>query len=172
MNKIRLQRNFVAQLLHRDWLCGTPMDFNMPGYPVLQHLPEFSQTHVHWVGDVIQPFHPLSEENQRIVNHTKEPNTNLGSEEYNRTEHSINSFSSRLKPTKDSIYSKTWHFSQKDKQKGKKRKDKMGCLSYWLKWCLMGQFWVTDNFLTRIVITQVYSLLVISALKLEFIFWS
>ena len=31
---------------------------NMPGFPVL-HLPEFAQTHVHWVNDVIQPSHPL-----------------------------------------------------------------------------------------------------------------
>ena len=138
MNKIRLTKKFCCSVAPSCLTLCDPMDFNMPGYPVLHHLPEFSQTHVHWAGDVIQPFHPLSEENQRIVNHTKEPNTNLGSEEYNRTEYSIKSFSSRLKPMKDSIYSKTWRFSQKDKQKGRKRKDKMGCLSYWLKWCLMG----------------------------------
>ena len=30
------------------------------GLPVLHQLPEFTQTHVHWVGDVIQPSHPLS----------------------------------------------------------------------------------------------------------------
>ena len=43
-------------------LCSTlcdPIDCSMPGFPVLQHLPEFSQTHVHWVSDAIQPFHPL-----------------------------------------------------------------------------------------------------------------
>ena len=32
----------------------------MPGLPVHHQLPEFSQTHVHWVGDAIQPSHPLS----------------------------------------------------------------------------------------------------------------
>ena len=32
----------------------------MPGIPVLHHFPEFVQTHVHWVGDAIQPSHPLS----------------------------------------------------------------------------------------------------------------
>ena len=32
----------------------------MPGFPVLHHLPEFTQTHVHWIGDAIQPSHPLS----------------------------------------------------------------------------------------------------------------
>ena len=30
----------------------------MPGFPV--HLPELAQTHVHQVGDAIQPSHPLS----------------------------------------------------------------------------------------------------------------
>ena len=32
----------------------------MPGFPVLHHLPELAQTHVHWVGDAIQLSHPLS----------------------------------------------------------------------------------------------------------------
>ena len=36
------------------------MDCSTPGLPVLHHLPEFAQTHVHWVGDAIQPSHPLS----------------------------------------------------------------------------------------------------------------
>ena len=36
------------------------MDGSMPGLPVHHQLPELAQTHVHWVGDVIQPFHPLS----------------------------------------------------------------------------------------------------------------
>ena len=30
-----------------------------PGFPVLHYLPEFAQTHVHWVDDAIQPSHPL-----------------------------------------------------------------------------------------------------------------
>ena len=40
-------------------LCD-PMDCSMPGLPVLHHLPELAQTHVYWVGDAIQPSHPLS----------------------------------------------------------------------------------------------------------------
>ena len=36
-----------------------PMDWSMPGFPVHHQLPEFTQTHVHWVGDAIQPSHPL-----------------------------------------------------------------------------------------------------------------
>ena len=35
------------------------MDYSMPGFPVHHQLPEFTQTHVHWVSDAIQPFHPL-----------------------------------------------------------------------------------------------------------------
>ena len=40
-------------------LCD-PVDCTMPGFPVLHRLPEFAQTHVHWVGDATQPPHPLS----------------------------------------------------------------------------------------------------------------
>ena len=40
-------------------LCD-PMDCSTPGLPVYHQLPEFTQTHVHWVGDAIQPFHLLS----------------------------------------------------------------------------------------------------------------
>ena len=37
-----------------------PIDCSTPGFPVLYHLPEFSQNHVHWVSDAIQLSHPLS----------------------------------------------------------------------------------------------------------------
>ena len=40
-------------------LCD-PMNHSMPCLPVHCQLPESTQTHVHWVGDAIQPFHPLS----------------------------------------------------------------------------------------------------------------
>ena len=36
------------------------MDCSTPGSPVHHQLPEFTQTHVHWVSDAIQPSHPLS----------------------------------------------------------------------------------------------------------------
>ena len=36
------------------------MNRSMPGLPVYHQLPEFTQTHVHWVSDAIQPSHPLS----------------------------------------------------------------------------------------------------------------
>ena len=40
-------------------LCD-PMNRSMPGLPVHHQLPEFTQTHIHRVGDAIQPSHPLS----------------------------------------------------------------------------------------------------------------
>ena len=40
-------------------LCD-PMNHSTPGLPVHHQLPEFTQTHAHWVGDAIQPSHPLS----------------------------------------------------------------------------------------------------------------
>ena len=40
-------------------LCD-PMDYSTPGFPVHHQLPEFTQTHVHWFGDAIQPSHPLT----------------------------------------------------------------------------------------------------------------
>ena len=36
-----------------------PMDHSTPSLPVHHQLLEFTQTHVHWVGDAIQPPHPL-----------------------------------------------------------------------------------------------------------------
>ena len=39
-------------------LCD-PMKRSTPGLPVHHQLPEFTQTHVHWVSDAIQPSHPL-----------------------------------------------------------------------------------------------------------------
>ena len=40
-------------------LCD-PMNRSTPGLPIHHHLPEFTQTHVHWVRDAIQTSHPLS----------------------------------------------------------------------------------------------------------------
>ena len=40
-------------------LCD-PMDYSMLGFPVHQQLPQLAQTHVHSIGNAIQPSHPLS----------------------------------------------------------------------------------------------------------------
>ena len=51
-----LQFSSVAQSCQTLW---DPMDYRTPGLPVHHQLPEFIQTHVHQVGDAIQPSHPL-----------------------------------------------------------------------------------------------------------------
>ena len=48
-------------------LCD-PMDCNTPGLPVFHCLPELAQTHVHQVGDDIQPSHPLSSPSPPVFN--------------------------------------------------------------------------------------------------------
>ena len=53
----RYQFSSVAQWC--PTLCD-PMNRSMPGLPVHHQLPEFTQTHVHRVGDAIQPSHPFS----------------------------------------------------------------------------------------------------------------
>ena len=47
--------SWVAQLC--STLCD-PMDCSIPGFPVQHHLPELAQTHVHRIGNDIQPSHP------------------------------------------------------------------------------------------------------------------
>ena len=50
----------VVQSLSHVWLFETPWSAcSTPGFSVLHHLPEFAQTHVHWVSEAIQPSHPL-----------------------------------------------------------------------------------------------------------------
>ena len=52
----RVQFSSVAQ--SRPTLCD-PVNRSSPGLPVHHQLPEFTQTHVHWVGDAIPPSHRL-----------------------------------------------------------------------------------------------------------------
>ena len=56
-SKESVQFSSVAQSC--PTLCN-PMNRSTPGLPVHHQLPEFTQTHVHRVGDAIQPSHPLS----------------------------------------------------------------------------------------------------------------
>ena len=52
-------------------LCPTlcdPMDSIMPGFPVHHQLLEFTQTHVHLVGDAIYPCNPLSSTSSPVLN--------------------------------------------------------------------------------------------------------
>jgi len=53
---------FFYQFSSVTQLCPTlcdPMDCSRPGFPVHHQLLELTQTHVHWVGDAIQPSHLL-----------------------------------------------------------------------------------------------------------------
>ena len=56
-------KTIISQFSSVQQSCPTlcdPMNRNMPGLPVYHHLPEFTQTHIHRVVNVIQPSHPLS----------------------------------------------------------------------------------------------------------------
>ena len=58
-----------VQSLSHVWLFVTPcMNRSTPGLPVHHQLPEFTQTHVHQVGDAIQPSHPLSSPSPPALN--------------------------------------------------------------------------------------------------------
>ena len=57
----------VQSLKSCPTLCN-PMDCSTPGFSVLHYLPEFSQTHVHWVSDAIYPSHPLSSPSPPALN--------------------------------------------------------------------------------------------------------
>ena len=57
-----------VQFMSRVRLLVGPMDYSIPGLPVHHQLPEFTQTHVHWVGDAIQPSHPLSSSSPSAFN--------------------------------------------------------------------------------------------------------
>ena len=76
-----LMNAFKAQLVNRGFssalfssvaqscptLCD-PVNRSMPGFPVHHQLPEFTQTHVHQVGDAIQPSYPLSSPSPPALN--------------------------------------------------------------------------------------------------------
>ena len=53
-------------------LCD-PVNHSTPGLPVHYQLPESIQTHVHQVGDAIQPSHPLSSPSPPALNLSQHP---------------------------------------------------------------------------------------------------
>ena len=59
INNMTCPVQFSSVVLLCPTLCN-PMDRSTPGLPVHHQLPEFTQTHVHWVSEAIQPCHPLS----------------------------------------------------------------------------------------------------------------
>ena len=52
--------SFSVQLFSHVQLFVTPTDCSTPGFPVHHQPPGFTQIHVHWDSDAIQPSHPLS----------------------------------------------------------------------------------------------------------------
>ena len=57
-------------------LCN-PMDCSLPGFPALHCLLEFSHTYVHWVGDAIQPSHPLLSASPPALNISQHQGTEI-----------------------------------------------------------------------------------------------
>ena len=61
--RLHFHFHLITQFSSVAQLCPTlcdPMNRSTPGLPLHHQLPEFTQTHVHRVGDAIQPSHPLS----------------------------------------------------------------------------------------------------------------
>ena len=58
---------FIQSFSH-IWLCNS-MKCNTPGLPVYHQLPDFTQIHVQWVSDAIQPSHPLLSPSPPALNH-------------------------------------------------------------------------------------------------------
>ena len=54
-----------------QYLGWDPMDCSMPGLPVYYQPQEFTQPHVHQVGDAIQPSHPLLAPSPPALNHSQ-----------------------------------------------------------------------------------------------------
>ena len=55
-----LWNNFCCSVTQSYPTLFDSMDCSTPGFPVLHHVPEFAQIHVHWVSDTTQPSRPLS----------------------------------------------------------------------------------------------------------------
>ena len=64
----------VVHLLSHVQFFETPWTAARPGFPVLHHLLELAQTHVHWVNDAIQPSHPLSPPSPPALNFSHQGN--------------------------------------------------------------------------------------------------
>ena len=63
-SKITITTNYwdfqSVQFSHSVVSICDPMDYSTLGFPVHHQFPKLAQTHVHRVGDTIQPSHPLS----------------------------------------------------------------------------------------------------------------
>ena len=67
-----MRKQAISVIHSKKWkscptLCD-PMNHSTPDLPVHHQFPEFTQTHVHWIGDAIQPSHPLSSPSPPALN--------------------------------------------------------------------------------------------------------
>ena len=61
MNSVQFSHWVVSNFLRpQHTTLVHSLDCSMPGFQVHHKLTELAQTHIHWVSDIIQPFHPLS----------------------------------------------------------------------------------------------------------------
>ena len=58
-NKIPTNKQLLSSVAQSCLTLCEPMDCSTPGFPIHHQLPQLPQTHVHRVGDIIQPSHPL-----------------------------------------------------------------------------------------------------------------
>ena len=77
-----VQFSSVAQSCLTLW---DPMACSTPGFPVHHQLPELTQTHIHQVGDAIQPSHPLSSPSPPAYN----PSQHQGLFKWNSSSHQL-----------------------------------------------------------------------------------
>ena len=92
--KLHLMFSSVAQLC--STLC-TIMDCSTPGFPVHHQLPEFTQTHVHWLGEAIQLSHPLSSPSPPAFNFSQ----HQGLFQWVSSSHQVKSFSFNISPSNE-----------------------------------------------------------------------
>ena len=78
-----------------------PMDCSTPGFPVLLPLVEFTQIHVHRVGDTIQPSHPLLSPSSPALNLSPASGSFQMSQLFTSGGQSIGSFSFNISPTNE-----------------------------------------------------------------------
>ena len=81
--------------------CLRPHGLQHASFPVLHYLPEFTQTHVHWVGDAIQPFHPLSSPSPPTLNVSQHQGLFPMSQFFASAGQSIGSFSFSISPSNE-----------------------------------------------------------------------
>ena len=57
---IKTSKDYCCSVTKNSPTLHDPKDCSMPGFSVPHHLREFAQVHIQWIGDAIQPSHPLS----------------------------------------------------------------------------------------------------------------